>query len=177
MTAELVPLESLTYEEYVKLEHLSEVRHEFVGGQVYAMSDATEAHDLVAGAIYAALRGPFRSTGCRTFIFNRNLRMSDDGYYPDIVVTCGTAGHRHNETDASWVIEVLSPSTEDHDRREETVAYGKLESLQVYLLVDPAMEYAHPAGGYGPRPVIDLDSVQLDLAELFAEARGTLISE
>jgi Uma2 family endonuclease len=186
MTAEPVPVDPLTYDEYVKFEHLSEVRHEFVGGQVYAMSGGTETHDLVAGAIYAALRVPFRSKGCRTFVFNRNLRIGDDGYYPDVLVTYGPAAHRHYETDATWIVEVLSPSTEDHDRREKTVAYGKLPSLRGYVLVEPGMEYVRfgrptPEGWvwyqYGPRHMLELDDVSLDLGLLFAEVRETRVSE
>lgn len=186
MTAEPMPVESLTYEEYVKFEHLSEVRHDLVGGQVYAMAGGTETHDLTAQAIFAQLRAGFRTKGCRTFVFNRNLRIGDDGYYPDVLVSCSPTAHRHYETDATWIIEVMSPSTEDHDRREKTIAYGKLASLRGYLLVDPEMEYVRvgrrAAQGwawyqYGPRQVVDLDGVPLDLAEVFAEVRETSVSE
>jgi Uma2 family endonuclease len=180
MTAEPVPVERLTYDEYVKFEHLSEVRHEFVGGQVYAMSGGTEVHDLVAQAVFTRLSGAFRAKGCRTFVFNRNLRVGEDGYYPDVLVTCNPVAHRHYETDATWIVEVSSPSTEDHDRREKSISYGRLPSLQGYLLIDPEMELVRlgrpTAQGwewyqYGPRHVVDLDGVPLDLGEVFAEVR------
>ena len=159
---------------------------EFVGGQVYAMSGGTESHDLAAQAVFTRLTGPFRAKGCRAFIFNRNLRVGEDGYYPDVMITCSPVAHRHYETDAAWIIEVSFPSMDDHDRREKSIAYARLSSLQGYLLIDPDMEFARlgrrtPDGWawyqYRPHQVIDLDGVPLDLAEVFAEVRETRVSE
>ena len=186
MTAQPVPLPSLTFEEYLKFEELNEARHEFVGGQVYVMSGGTETHDLLVQALNARLYGPFRTKGCRTFVFNRKLKIGESVYYPDLFVTCSPSTHRQYETDAGWVVEVLSERTQAYDHREKAAAYALLPSLQGYLLVDPEWEYVkvgrHGPDGwqwyqYGPRSVIDLDGVQLDLGEVFAEVRETRVSE
>ena len=180
MSALPQPLPVLTLEDYLKFEEVSQERHEFVGGQVFVMSGGTEVHDLVAGAMYAALRGPFRQKGCRTFVFNRKLKIGDSVYYPDVFVTCAPRADVQYEEDAGWVIEVLSDSTHLNDRREKAAAYAQLPSLQGYLLVDAELEYVlvgrHGPQGwawyqYGPRTSIDLDGVELDLAEVFAEVR------
>jgi Uma2 family endonuclease len=186
MTAEPVPPPSLTFEEYLKFEELSEERHEFVGGQVYVMTGGTETHDLLAGAIYRRLYDASLAKGCRTFVVNRKLKIGETVYYPDLFVTCTPTSDRQYETDASWVVEVLSESTHKHDRREKAAAYALLPSLRGYLLVDLDLRYVtlgrHGPEGwawcdYGPRSVIDLDGVELDLGEVFAEVRETRVSE
>ena len=186
MSAEPVPLPSLTFEEYLKFEELSQERHEFVGGQVYVMTGGTQTHDFVVQAISARLYGAFRAKGCPTFVFNRKLTIGESVYYPDLFVTCTQATHRQYETDAACVVEVLSDSTYRYDEREKAAAYGLLPSLRGYLLVNPERESVelgkHGPGGwerylYGPRSVIDLDGVELDLAEVFAEVRETRVSE
>ena len=63
---------------------------------------------------------------------------------------CSPAPDRLYETDPALIVEVLSPSTEDHDRREKAVAYAESSGLQQLLLVDPdrrRIELARPAGG------------------------------
>jgi Uma2 family endonuclease len=186
MTAEPVRLPSLTFVEYLKFEELHEERHEFVGGQVYVMTGGTQAHDLVVQALNARLYAHFRAKGCRTFVFNRKLKIGESVYYPDLFVTCSRTTHRQYETDAAWVVEVLSESTHRYDEREKAAAYALLPSLQGYLLVDPEWESVelgrHGPDGwerfrYGPRSVLDLDGVQLDLGEIFAEVRETRVSE
>jgi Uma2 family endonuclease len=186
MTAEPQPLTTLTFEEYLKFEDLSEERHEFVGGTVFVMSGGTEPHDLVAGAVYRRLFDAFRAKGCRTFVFNRKLKIGESVYYPDVFVTCAETTDRQYETDAAWVVEVLSESTQLNDRREKAAAYALLPSLRGYLIMDPDWEYVRmgqhgPEGWawyqYGPRHTIDLDGVTLDLGDLFAEVREMRVSE
>jgi Uma2 family endonuclease len=186
MTAEPQSLPSLTFEEYLKFEELSEERHEFVGGQVYLMTGGTQTHDLLVQALNSRLYTAFRVKGCRTFVFNRKLKIGESVYYPDLFVTCSPTAHRQYETDATWVVEVLSDSTHMNDRREKAAAYALLPSLRGYLLVDPDLEYVKigrhgPQGWawyqYGPRHVVDLDGVLLDLGEVFAEVRETRVSE
>jgi Uma2 family endonuclease len=186
MTAEPVQLRSLRFEEYLKFEELDERRHEFVGGEVHLMTGETQAHDLVVQALNARLYGPFRAKGCRTFVFNRKLKIGESVYYPDLFVTCSSSTHRQYETDAGWVVEVLSDSTHMYDRREKAAAYALLPSLRGYLLVDPDLEYVKvglhgPEGWawyqYGPKHVVDLDGVQLNLADVFGEVRETRVRE
>jgi Uma2 family endonuclease len=60
------------------------------------------------------------------------------------------APHRLYETDPPLIVEVLSPSTQDQDRREKAVAYAESSDLGLLFLVDPEarrIEVARPAGG------------------------------
>jgi Uma2 family endonuclease len=128
----------ISVEEYLVGEEASEVRHEYVAGQIFAMSGATEAHNLIAGNVYALLRAHLRGSGCWAFIENLKLRVeaADTFYYPDVFVTCGPLdGKSVFKQHAHLIVEVLSSSTENIDRREKLLNYRLLDNLQEYVLV------------------------------------------
>jgi Uma2 family endonuclease len=141
----------ISFESYLEGEQRAERRHELVGGRVYALAGGSERHDLAAGLIYEWLAPGARSKGCRPFTSNRLVRTpSGNAYYPDVMVVCRPAPHRLYETDPALIVEVLSPSTADLDRREKAVAYAESASLELLLLVDPGarrVEVARPSGG------------------------------
>ena len=135
-------LNYLTVEEYLKAEESSEIRHEYLGGQIFAMSGASREHNLIAGNIFARFRTHLRGSSCRTFISDMKVKIQTDNqkadlfYYPDVVVTCNpTDEQRFFLTSPSLIIEVLSPSTETTDRREKLLNYQKLDTLREYVLV------------------------------------------
>ena len=131
---------SISVEEYLEGEQLAEVRHEYIGGRVYAMSGGSEAHNILSGNFYTALREHFRGRPCRVFMADMKLRLNiaedDIFYYPDILVTCDPADDaKYYKTKPTVLVEVLSPSTERLDRREKFLSYQKLPSLEEYVLV------------------------------------------
>ena len=131
-------LPRLSEQEYLHGELTSEIRHEYVDCEVYAMAGAGEAHNLVAGNVFAKLRDFARGGPCRVFISDMKLHVQTwkAYYYPDILVTCDpTDIHNHFKERPSLVVEVLSPSTESTDRREKMLAYRTLPSLREYVLV------------------------------------------
>ncbi|MBI3901474.1 MAG: Uma2 family endonuclease [Nitrosomonadales bacterium] len=131
-------LSKLSEQEYLHGELSSEIRHEYVDGEVYAMAGAGEAHNLIAGNIFAKLRDFVRGGSCRVFISDMKLHVQTwkAYYYPDILVTCDpTDNHSHFKERPSMVVEVLSPGTESTDRREKMLAYRTLSSLKEYVLV------------------------------------------
>lgn len=177
----------LSFEEFCELEGRNDRRQELVGGRVYAMSGGTERHDLAAGLFYEAVAAGARNAGCRPFTANRLVRMhSSAGYYPDVMVVCGTAAHRLYEEDPTLVAEVLSPSTTDTDRREKALAFAACPSLRQYILIDPdrrRIEVAVPghAGmawqSYGPGDVVTTPYVALDVDSFYdaLEASATTL--
>src|SRR5215471_2058588 len=114
------------FEGYLHGEAAAQRRHELVGGRLYALAGGSERHDLVAGLLYELLAPGARARGCRPFTSNRIVRTEcGNAYYPDVMVVCGRAPHRLYETDPVLIVEVLSPSTQDQDRREKAVAYAE----------------------------------------------------
>ncbi|MBK7003431.1 MAG: Uma2 family endonuclease [Rhodoferax sp.] len=123
---------------YLEGEVHSTVRHEFVDGEVYAMAGAGEAHNLIAGNVFARLRSAVRGGPCRVFISDMKLHVAawNAFYYPDVMVVCNAAdAHTHYKESPSVIVEVLSDSTAGTDRREKLLAYRTLASLREYVLI------------------------------------------
>lgn len=174
----------LDFDTWLAAEAGSERRHELVNGRSYVMAGGTERHDIAAGLVYEALAPGARRGGCRPFTANRILRVpAGNAYYPDVMVVCGPAAHRLYEEDASVLVEVLSPSTGDTDRREKATAYASLPGPQVLVLLDPdarRVEVARLVGGrvagwdtYGPGDVVATPHGDLDVDALHDQVDAT----
>jgi Uma2 family endonuclease len=129
--------DSLTIEEYLKLEESATVRHEYVAGEIYAITGATRRHNRIAGNVYAALLGAARNSSCRVYVETVKLKAAvDTFYYPDVMVACGPEPEDlYVESEPCVVVEVVSPSTDTTDRREKLAAYKRMSSLEAYLIV------------------------------------------
>ncbi len=128
---------SLTIEDYLEQEKHAKTKHEYLQGYVYAMAGASKKHNQIVINILAKLLDPARSNGCTVYVSNMKLRVSKDiFYYPDLMVVCKNSNHDYYEEAPCFVLEVLSKSTLEVDKREKLIAYQNLPSLQAYLLVD-----------------------------------------
>jgi Uma2 family endonuclease len=129
--------ESLTVDEYLKLEESATIRHEYVAGEIYAMTGATRRHNRIAGNIYSALLGAARNGPCRVYVETVKLKVAADTiYYPDVMVACGPEPEdRYVESEPCLVVEVVSSSTETIDRREKLAAYKRMPGIEAYLIV------------------------------------------
>ena len=132
----------LTVEEYLKAEESSEIRYEYLGGQVFAMSGGSKEHNLITLNIASRLRSHVRGGSCSVFMSDMKvkLELANKGksifYYPDVVVSCDSEDQdRFFLNYPCLIIEVLLPSTETTDKREKLVNYRTLKSLQEYVLV------------------------------------------
>ncbi len=129
------PVEELSIDFYLAGEQSSEVRHEYIDGQVYAMVGASKRHNLIAVQLLNLLRAnlipPYH-----IYMSDVKVRVDDVFYYPDLLVACSdNQNNPYYETEPLLIIEVLSPSTEAKDRFEKRVVYQRLLSLQEYVLV------------------------------------------
>lgn len=130
----------MTVEEYLAQEEVGEVKHEYVNGQVYAMSGGTLDHDTIANNVRAALRDYLRGGSCRVFGPDVRLRVSPTiYYYPDGIVVCDDDTLRGTDVEVArprLIAEVLSDSTEAKDRGSKFRDYQTLTGFEEYLLVD-----------------------------------------
>ncbi|HZS86064.1 MAG TPA: Uma2 family endonuclease [Chloroflexota bacterium] len=129
-----------TVEQYLDLERNSTTKHEYHGGYVYAMSGGSQAHSQIAGNVYALLRAGVRGSGCRALNPDIKVRQSPSDYvYADAVVTCDPRDDRPGQDWIEYptlIVEVLSPSTERHDRGAKFEGYTNIETLREYLLIE-----------------------------------------
>jgi Uma2 family endonuclease len=128
----------LSVEEYLEGERFLEIRHEYVGGHVYAMAGASDDHNRIAGNIFGELRERLRGKRCEPFINDMKLKIPGGQafYYPDVLVACDPADNaKYFREQPTVVFEVLSPETAQTDQREKWYAYALIPSLKVYVLV------------------------------------------
>lgn len=136
----------LTPEEYIAFERKAlpdaeTIRHEYLNGELIAMSGASRAHNLITGNISGELRNLLRRSSCETYA--NEMRVSTPTttsyFYPDVVVVCDEPRFEDDVFDTLLnpilLVEVLSPSTKAYDRGEKFAHYRHLPSLQEYLLV------------------------------------------
>ena len=136
----LKEMEPMSVEDYLAGEQAGNVRHEFIGGAVYAMAGASEEHNVISVNITAALHSHLRGKPCRVFMADLKVRLqtarTDIFYYPDVMVTCDASDQdRYFKRHPKVLIEVLSESTDHIDRREKFLSYTQIESLEEYVLV------------------------------------------
>lgn len=164
-------LPTFTPEEYLSLERLSEIRHEYLDGFVYAMSGESLNHSTICFNLYGILHSQLRGTPCRGLSPNMKIRTKDESLYsyPDLAVVCGEPVFHDKHGDVlvnpTVVFEVLSPSTEAYDRGEKSSRYRtEIESLSDFVLVaqdGPRVEHfsRRPDGSWASEEVGGLDGV------------------
>jgi Uma2 family endonuclease len=125
--------------EYLAWEEQQEFRHEYVDGQIYAMTGGTLNHSAIAGNFYNILKNHLRGSGCKVFNSDAKLQIleSNSYLYPDVSVTCDDRDRRATKfiSHPCLIVEVLSPSTEAYDRGDKFSLYRRSTTLQDYVLV------------------------------------------
>ena len=131
----------LTPEEYLAVERKSEIKHEYFGGEMFAMVGASKRHNLITANIIRILGNQLLDRPCNVYPSDMRVKVSATGKYtyPDVVVACEEEKFDDAENDTLLnpvvVIEVLSESTEAYDRGQKFKQYQHINSLTEYLLV------------------------------------------
>ncbi|MGQ0698972.1 MAG: Uma2 family endonuclease [Panacagrimonas sp.] len=131
----------IAVEDYLEGEKVSPVKHEYVDGQVYAMTGTMLRHARAVANLWKALDRRRGTRACEAVMNDLKVRVESFNayYYPDVVLTCHPQDPQTYVIDSPCLIaEVLSPSTEGVDRREKLAAYRTLPTLKEYVLVNPA---------------------------------------
>jgi Uma2 family endonuclease len=120
---------------------VAEYRSEYYRGEILAMAGGTLSHVRIVANLAFHLRTLLQGGACEVLTENLLFETVNDGLlaYPDLMVFCGPIqlkgdGQRISQN-PKVVIEVLSPSTEAHDRGLKTREYWRCPSVHQYLLV------------------------------------------
>ena len=131
----------LTPEEYLAFERKATTKHEYLNGQIVAMSGASFAHNFLTVNIATSLNIQLMEGECRVATSDMRVKVTqiDSYFYPDVVVVCGEPRAEDDTFDTllnpTLIVEVLSPSTEGYDRGEKFEHYQQIASLKDYILI------------------------------------------
>jgi Uma2 family endonuclease len=131
----------ISIEEYLEGELVSPIKHEYLGGVVYAMAGARNLHNIIKDNAQGSLHFRLRGKRCRAFGSDTKVHIElprqTRFYYPDVGVVCEPNSPMDSFHDRPVVIfEVLSRSTRRIDEGEKKDAYLTIPSLRVYALVE-----------------------------------------
>lgn len=133
-----------TVAEYFELDGASDQRHEFVDGEIFAMSGGTANHNRITVDLGLALGNALRTGNAPCEVFSTDMRLyiqKANAYtYPDVMLVCGhiefQPGRRDVLTNPTILFEVLSDSTSSYDHTRKFALYRQLPSLREYVMLD-----------------------------------------
>ena len=138
-------LKPMLIDEFLKWDSGDERRYELLGGVPMAMSAPSAAHQIIAVNLGYHLKG---ALGDRTPCTARAeapiaVEDSDDTcHVADLAVTCRP--HEPGQRlipEPRVIVEILSPSTENKDRKVKLPDYRAIPSVQEVVLVDQQQLY------------------------------------
>lgn len=131
----------ISEQQYLEDEKHREIKHEYVDGEVYAMSGASRTHNILLLSIGRLLENHLDGTRCNTFVADMKVRVekrnSTSFFYPDVVVACDDEnGHDYYTEKPLIIVEVLSKSTRRYDKALKFNTYTTIPNLQEYVLIE-----------------------------------------
>jgi Uma2 family endonuclease len=136
-------------EEYLEIEDTSIEKHEFYNGKIKKMAGAKPAHNIIAANIIAQLVNVTENKELEYFVLNSDSKIRIERFnsfvYPDAVVVCEAIEMYPGSTTVIMnpllIVEVLSPSTEEHDRTTKFFEYQQIPSFKEYLRIDQKIPF------------------------------------
>ena len=168
----VIPEDLKTYsiDEYLSMEDSSIEKHEFFNGKIIKMPGASPIHNLIAVNITTQLSIELEKIESNFLVLNSDTRIHIPKFnyflYPDAVVVCEEIqlyqGSSTVITNPLLIVEVLSPSTEDHDRTNKFSDYKQIPSFKEYVLVAQALPWVLASYKIGDRTWQDTEAEGLD---------------
>ncbi|WP_172806901.1 Uma2 family endonuclease [Endozoicomonas arenosclerae] len=170
----------VTVDEYLESELTAPVKREYINGYVYAMVGSSRRHNLLAMRLGRLLGNHLEGSCCDVFGSDMKVRAGaeteDVFFYPDVMVSCNRGSENpYVEEQPKLIIEVLSRTTEQHDRLTKLEAYTQIPTLEEYVLVSQyefLVDVYRRSGEHwqserlGERDRIQLTSVDFELSVL-----------
>lgn len=136
------PKKSYSPEEYLQLEETSESKNEYRDGEIIPIAGGTTNHNEIAGNFYANFK--FTMRGKNYKIYMGDVKLWIQRYriytYPDVMVIQGEPIYEGTGTttvtNPIMIVEVLSKSTENHDRTNKFRFYRSIATLKEYIMIN-----------------------------------------
>jgi len=176
-------MKPMTLDEFLRWDDGTETHYELVGGFPVAMAPPAAAHRMLAVRLVSQIDTALsRRRPCNAQIEAGIVRTdrADTYFEADIAATC-----EHHEfgqqalKEPFLIVEILSPSTERHDRRMKLPIYRQIETVQEILLIASDGLYAELHRRSGAQWVTEISrgadarltlasvGIEIPLAELY----------
>ncbi|PTQ89596.1 Uma2 family endonuclease [Agitococcus lubricus] len=151
-------------QDYLEGEKNSDIKHEYMDGDVYAMSGAHANHNRLAGNFHTALNVHLKGKPCQPYMSDMKVKIGRNFFYPDVLVDCSDVDGYFTET-PTLIIEVLSKSTRKMDETTKRLLYLQIPTLLEYILVEQdivRIEVARRSEGWQPMRYFLGDEIVLE---------------
>jgi Uma2 family endonuclease len=131
----------VTPEEYLAFGRAAEYKNEYFDGEIFAMTDASRKHNLIALNTGSELHDQLKGRACEAYVNDMRVHVPATSLYtyPDVVVVRGEPQLEDEYLDTllnpTLIVEVLSKSTARYDRTGKFSDYRSIPSFAEYLLV------------------------------------------
>ena len=133
----IVKAHTISEQEYLAGELHSNIKHEYIGGQVYAMAGVSKNHERITGNIFRHFGNHLEGSPCEPFASDLKVKAGADFFYPDVMVVCDDQTTDEYYTEYPVIlVEVLSKSTRKTDHSIKRMAYLKIPTLREYVLIE-----------------------------------------
>jgi Uma2 family endonuclease len=78
----------ITQQDYLACELQSDVRHEYIDGQVYAMAGAHKDHNLITMTVSNLFYNHLQNNPCQPYASDMKVKVGKNFFYPDVMVDC-----------------------------------------------------------------------------------------
>ncbi|MCK9394838.1 MAG: Uma2 family endonuclease [Methylobacter sp.] len=127
----------ISEEAYLQSELLSEIKHEYIDGAVYAMAGASKNHQRITGNVSREFGNQLKNTPCESFSSDIKVKVGSKFFYPDVMVVCeDDSDNAYYTENPVIIVEVLSKSTRRMDETAKKFAYQTLPMLKEYVLIE-----------------------------------------
>jgi len=132
------PQQQISEQEYLDGELLSEVKHEFIDGSVYAMAGASADHGRIAGNLFAAFLRHLQEgkSPCEPFLADMKVKTGKKFFYPDVLISCEQEENDYYRNAPLLIVEVVSQSTRKKDNTLKRLSYQNIPSMEEYVLIE-----------------------------------------
>jgi len=156
----------ISEEDYLAGELISEIKHEYIDGHVYAMAGASRNHERIAGNVFGELSNFLKSKPSEPFRSDLKIKAGSRFFYPDVMVVCDEQSRHDYYTDSPViVVEVLSKASRRIDETTKRIAYQSIPSLKEYVLIEQDfvdVEVCRKSEGWVSNHYFMGDSAQFD---------------
>ncbi len=134
-----LPKKLYSPEEYLALERSAEYKSQYFAGEIFAMAGGSPRHNLISANVIRELGTQLKKRPCKVYPSDQRIKVATTKLYtyPDVVVVCGKEQYDDDDNliNPTLIVEVLSESTEAHDRGKKFEQYRRISSLKEFLLI------------------------------------------